>query len=224
MSGTYDSSIRRSTRRLTVARTSSSSSSPFSSRTVCSSSFMYISKPTRLDVAALLAAEQVAGAANLEVERRDAEAAAEIAELLDRGEPLLRDRRQVVFRRNQQIRVGRPIGSADAAAQLIELRQAVPIGAVDDDRVGVRDVEAVFDDRRRQQHVELLRRRSRASRARARPRPSARGRRRRAPPARGAESGCRSRRSTRRGCGRSTPARRAPARCESRGRSPADRT
>ena len=42
-----------------------------------------------LDVPALLAAEQVAGAANLEVERRDAEAAAEIAELLDRRQPLL---------------------------------------------------------------------------------------------------------------------------------------
>ena len=32
-----------------------------------------------------------------------------------------------VFRRDQQERVGRTIGSADAAAQLIELRQAVAI-------------------------------------------------------------------------------------------------
>ena len=47
--------------------------------------------------------------------------------------------------------------SADAAAQLIQLRQTVSIGAIDDDRVGVRDVEAVLDDRRRQQHVELVR-------------------------------------------------------------------
>ena len=58
---------------------------------------------------------------------------------------------------NQQIRVGAPIRSADAAAQLIELRQAVPVGAIHDDRVGVRDVEAVLDDRRRQQDVGLLR-------------------------------------------------------------------
>ena len=171
-----------------------------------------------IDVTALLAAEQIAGAADLEVERRHAEAAAEVAELLDRREPLLRDRRQIVFRRNQQIGVRGPIGSPDAAAQLIELRQAVAVGAVDDDRVGVRDVEAVLDDRRRQQDVELPARRNRASRARARPRPSARGRRRRALRARGAGSGCRSRRSTRRGCGRSTPGRRARARCGSRGR------
>ena len=170
-----------------------------------------------VDLPALLAAEQVAGAANLEVERGDAEAAAEIAELLDRREPLLRDRRQVVLRRNQQIRVGRPIGSADAAAQLIELRQAVAIGAVDDDRVGVRDVEAVLDDRRRQQDVELSARRNRASRARACPRPSGRGRRRRALRAPAAAPGRRSKRSTRRGCGRSRPGRRARARCGSRG-------
>src|SRR5205085_7926977 len=74
-----------------------------------------------VDLAALLAAEQVAGAADFEVERGDPESAAEIAELLDRGEAFLRDRRQIVFRRNQQIRVRGPIRSADAAAQLVEL-------------------------------------------------------------------------------------------------------
>ena len=77
----------------------------------------------RVDLAALLAAEQVAGAANLEIERGDAEPAAEVAELLDRREPLLRDRREVVLRRNQQVRVRRPIRAADAAAQLIQLRR-----------------------------------------------------------------------------------------------------
>ena len=77
----------------------------------------------RVDVTALLAAEQVAGAANLEVERGHAEAAAQIAELLDRRQPLARHRRQRLFRRNQQIGVGRPIAAADAAAQLIQLRR-----------------------------------------------------------------------------------------------------
>src|SRR5207244_2614997 len=45
----------------------------------------------RIDLPALLAAQQIAGAANLEVERRDAEAAAEVAELFDRRQPFLRD-------------------------------------------------------------------------------------------------------------------------------------
>src|SRR6185436_19418731 len=39
-----------------------------------------------LDVSALLATEQVAGAADLEIERGDAEAATEVAELADRGQ------------------------------------------------------------------------------------------------------------------------------------------
>ena len=91
-----------------------------------------------------------------------------------------------VFRRNQQVGVGAAIRSADAAAQLIELRQAVAIGAVDDDRVGVRDVEAVLDDRRREQHVVLVRDEVDHHASRARPRPSGRGRRRSAPRARAA--------------------------------------
>ena len=65
-----------------------------------------------VDVTALLAAEEVAGAANLEVERGHAEAAAQIAELLDRREPLARDRRQRFLRRNQQVGVGRPVAAA----------------------------------------------------------------------------------------------------------------
>ena len=62
-----------------------------------------------------------------------------------------------VLRRNQQVGVGAPVGSPDPPAQLVELRQPVAIGAIDDDRVRVRDVEAVLDDRRRQQHVVLVR-------------------------------------------------------------------
>ena len=48
---------------------------------------MYSVEADGFDVAALLAAEQVAGAADLEVERGDAEAAAEVAELANRGQP-----------------------------------------------------------------------------------------------------------------------------------------
>ena len=127
-----------------------------SSLTVSSSSFMYISKPTESIWPLCCAAEQVAGAADLEVERRDAEAAAQVAELLDRGQAPLGHRRQRLLGRNHQVGVGRPVAAADPAAQLVELRQTVAVGAVDDDGVGVGDVEAVLDDRRRQQHVELV--------------------------------------------------------------------
>ena len=118
MSGTYESSIRRSTPQV-------------DGRAHVVFEFLALQLADRLleqlhvhleadglDVPALLAAEQVAGAADLEIERRHAESAAEVAELLDRGEPLLRNRRQVVFRRNQQVRVRRadPIGRRGRAA------------------------------------------------------------------------------------------------------------
>ena len=66
--------------------------------------------------------------------------------------------------------------AADAAAQLVQVGQAVAVGLVDEDRVGIGNVEAAFDDRRRQQQVELVRRRSRPSPLPARPRASGRGR------------------------------------------------
>ena len=46
------------------------------------------------------------------------------------------------------------VRAADAAAQLVQLRQAEAVGAIDDDRVGGRHVDAALDDRRAKQHVE----------------------------------------------------------------------
>ncbi len=103
---------------------------------------------------ALLAAQEIAGAADLQVERRHAEAAAEIAELLDRRQPLARNRRQRLLRRNQQVGVRGTVRPAHTASELVQLRESVPVRAVDDDRVRVRDVEAVLDDRGREQDVE----------------------------------------------------------------------
>ena len=56
--------------------------------------------------------------------------------------------------RQGQIGIGADLGPADAAAQLIELRQPEHVGAMHDQRVGGRDVEARFDDVGRQQQVE----------------------------------------------------------------------
>ncbi len=87
------------------------------------------------------------------IERRHAKAAAEIAELPDGRQPLLGHRRQRLRGRREQERVGRAIGTAHAPAELVQLREPVAVRAVDDDRVGVGDIEAVLDDRRRQQDV-----------------------------------------------------------------------
>ena len=45
------------------------------------------------------------------------------------------------------------VGAADAAADLVELREAERVGALDDQRVGLRDVDARLDDGRRDEHV-----------------------------------------------------------------------
>ena len=47
------------------------------------------------------------------------------------------------------------VRAADAAAQLVQLREPQTIGAIDDDRIGRRDVDAALDDRRADEHVEL---------------------------------------------------------------------
>ena len=44
--------------------------------------------------------------------------------------------------------------AAHAAAKLVQVGQAVVVGLVDEDRVGVGNVQAALDDRRRQQDVE----------------------------------------------------------------------
>jgi hypothetical protein len=56
----------------------------------------------------------------------------------------------------QQVGVGLVVAAADAAAQLVQLGQAELVGAVDDDGVGVRVVDAGLDDGRAQQQVVLL--------------------------------------------------------------------
>ena len=62
----------------------------------------------------------------------------------------------VRFRRNQQVRVGALVRAAHAPAKLIQLGKPHAIGAIDDDGVGARNVEAVFDDRGRDQHVRFV--------------------------------------------------------------------
>ena len=54
-----------------------------------------------------------------------------------------------LLRRVQEIRVGAFAAAADPAAQLVQLGQPVGVGAVDDEGVRVRDVQAGLDDRGR---------------------------------------------------------------------------
>src|SRR5579884_2018584 len=101
----------------------------------------------------LLTAEDVACASQLEIQRRDPESRAEIAELFQRGQTLPGHFAQLGVLRHQQIRICPPIGPSHAAAQLIELREAIPFGVLDDHRVCQRDVQPVLHDGGAHEHV-----------------------------------------------------------------------
>ena len=61
-----------------------------------------------------------------------------------------------LFGIDQQVAIGPMLVAAHAAAQLVQVGQAVAVGLVDEDRVGVGNVEPALDDRRGQQQVELV--------------------------------------------------------------------
>ena len=104
------------------------------------------------------------------------------------------------------------VRAADAAAQLVQLREAELVGAIDDDRVGGRDVDAALDDRRADQHVEPLVIEVEHHLLELALATSGRGRRRCALRAAARRSRARCARWSRRGCARSRSARRGGSR------------
>src|SRR6202007_3425451 len=72
----------------------------------------------RFDVPALLAAQQVSCTAQLQIKCGDLEPRAQVGEFLQRSQPPPRNRRQLDFRRQQQVRIRPPIRAPDAATQL----------------------------------------------------------------------------------------------------------
>src|SRR3954470_8829985 len=112
-------------------------------------------EPERRDVAGLLVAEQVARAADLEVAHRDLEARAELGVVAQRAQALRRLLRQRGRARVQEVRVRALARATHAAADLVELGEPEQVGALDDQRVRLRDVDARLDDARRDEHVGL---------------------------------------------------------------------
>ena len=107
----------------------------------------------RRDVARLGLAEQVAGAADLEVAHRDPEAGTELGGLTDRAQPLVRLLGQGAVARVEQVGVGALSAAPDPPAQLVHLPEPEQVGALDHERVDGRHVDAGLDDRRAHEHV-----------------------------------------------------------------------
>ena len=101
-----------------------------------------------LDVARLLGAQKISRAANIKVVAGQAETGAQTVQALHDFEPAFGRAVELFAGRQSQIGIGARFGPADAAPELIELRQAEHVGAVDNHGVDIRDVEARFNDRR----------------------------------------------------------------------------
>ena len=89
------------------------------SRTICRQTVANL-----LDVAGLLLAQEVAGAAQVEIVACELKSGAQHVERLQHGEPLLRLRRDLGFGRDRERGVGTHLRATEAAAQLVELREA----------------------------------------------------------------------------------------------------
>ena len=98
------------------------------------------------DVAGLLGTEEVACAADFEVAHGDLEAGSERGVLLDGRHALAGLREELCVAWEQEVGVGLVLVASDATAELVEFGEAEAVGAIDDDGVGVGDIEAALDD------------------------------------------------------------------------------
>ena len=104
-------------------------------------------------MAGLLVAEQVPGAAYLQVAHRDLKARAQLGVVGERGETL----RGLLGQRPggvvQQVGVGALTAASDPPTYLVELGQTEGVGVLDDQGVRLRYVDARLDDRGAHQHI-----------------------------------------------------------------------
>mmetsp|Transcript_16887 Transcript_16887/g.49468 ORF Transcript_16887/g.49468 Transcript_16887/m.49468 type:complete len:247 (-) Transcript_16887:8-748(-) len=110
------------------------------------------------EAALLRRAEERAGASQLEVGAREGVPRAEPRLSLEDSQPLERlgPQRRRVGVHHQRVRLHR--GAPDAAAQLVQLREAEELRVLHDDRVDVGDVDPVLHDCGGHQHVRLAER------------------------------------------------------------------
>ena len=103
----------------------------------------------------LAGAEQVAGAADLEVAHGDLEARAQLGRLADGLEALVGLFGERAVAGVEQVGVGALARPPDPAPDLVELTEAQQVGPVDDQGVHGGHVDARLDDRRADEHVVL---------------------------------------------------------------------
>ena len=107
------------------------------------------------DLSRLLDAEDIAGAADLKIPHGDLHPAAVAARFDEGVEPFARRFWEADVFGDQEIGIGGAIPAADAAAKLVEVCEAVGVGAVDENRICIGNIDPVFDDGRCKEDVDL---------------------------------------------------------------------
>ncbi len=104
---------------------------------------------------ALLNAENIAGPPDFQVAHGNLEARPELGELFNRLEATAGIRRDGAIAVEHEVGIGAMFITANPAAKLMQIGQAIIIRLIDKNGVGVGNIEAAFDDRGRHQNIDL---------------------------------------------------------------------
>ena len=115
----------------------------------------YRSKPTPATCPDCSAPRTFPAPRNSRSFKRDGHTGTEFVVLRDRRQPVISRFGERLFGTVQQIRIAAFPATANASGQLMQLRQAEVLGPVDDQRVGVGDIETGLDNRRTHEHIEV---------------------------------------------------------------------
>ncbi len=109
----------------------------------------------RLHVAVLLRTQHISGAPDLQIPHGDADAGAELGEFPDGLQPLLRFLGEELAPPIHKEGIGSPVGTAYPSSELIELRKSHAVRTVDNQRIGIGNVQPRFNDGGGHQHVDF---------------------------------------------------------------------
>ena len=109
-----------------------------------------------VDKSGLVFTQQIASAADRQVAHRDAVAASQLGKLLYGLQTLFGCFIELAAGWRHQVGIGDAVASSDSALDLIHLGESEVLGVVDDDRIGIRDIDAVFNDRRTYEDIDFV--------------------------------------------------------------------
>ena len=106
--------------------------------------------------AALFGAQQIAGAANVEVLHSDLNAGAEVGKTLNGIEAAHRHGREGSFGRNREVAKRLAIAAPHPPAELVQVAQSIVLSIVDDNGVHIGHIHTAFNDGGGKEHIVVV--------------------------------------------------------------------